>query len=172
MKWRSSGGTIVTQHSTPSRTGEFSKRLLLARGGVFSCAKFELLSVGLGRAAGEVGKNWRIGLYTLNSNSRKCRRCLRPKAIGNRCKSSRLVQPTAVESDRAELTCGDSIARNLGMQIGNGVCGGVSARCLQSRVYCLCASITSTSQRPNQCKDARCLRFKDGRERSIWSAGA
>ncbi|MDB4338992.1 hypothetical protein OAA19_02665 [Rubripirellula sp.] len=24
MKWRSSGETIVTQHSTPSRTGEFS----------------------------------------------------------------------------------------------------------------------------------------------------
>ena len=56
MKWRSSGGTIVTQHSTPSRTGEFSKRLLLARGGVFSCAKFELLSVGLGCAAGDVAR--------------------------------------------------------------------------------------------------------------------
>ena len=54
MKWRSSGGMIVTQQTTPSRTGEFSKRLLLARGGVFSCAKYELLSVALGCAAGDM----------------------------------------------------------------------------------------------------------------------
>ena len=36
---------------------------------------------GLGCAAGDVVKNCRIGLYNLGS--RKCRRCLKPKAIGH-----------------------------------------------------------------------------------------